>query len=158
MKAVTHIILFFKGDLNLFESCSRYVCLFAYTNSITHESVTVAHFCSMNICGMVSFGGLLSEKLPCLMFGLTFVHCIKVIVPNLSCAKNLIIWECCSCKTFDKFRVSQFVWHFIEINTLSCPRLRERTLMMEENTRPLKVISVSASGPSLCTLSETKAK
>ena len=93
-----------------------------------------------------------------LMFGLTFVHCIKVIVPNLSCAKNLIIWECCSCKTFDKFRVSQFVWHFIEINTLSCPRLRERTLMMEENTRPLKVISVSASGPSLCTLSETKAK
>ena len=93
-----------------------------------------------------------------LMFGLTFVHCIKVIVPNLSCAKNLIIWECCSCKTFDKFRVSQFVWHFIEINTLSCPRLRERTLMMEENTRPLKVISVSASGPSLCTLSETNAK
>ena len=93
-----------------------------------------------------------------LMFGLTFVHCIKVIVPNLSCAKNLIIWECCSCKTFDKFRVSQFVWHFIEINTLSCPRLRESSLMMEENTRPLKVISVSASGPSLCTLSETKAK
>ena len=93
-----------------------------------------------------------------LMFGLTFVHCIKVIVPNLSCAKNLIIWECCSCKTFDKFRVSQFVWHFIQINTLSCPRLRERTLMMEENTRPLKVISVSASGPSLCTLSETNAK
>ena len=93
-----------------------------------------------------------------LMFGLTFVHCIKVIVPNLSCARKLIILECCSCKTLEKFRFSQFVWHFIQINTLSCPRLRERTLMMEENTRPLKVISVSASGPSLCTLSETKAK
>ena len=39
---------------------------FSYTNSITDESVTVAHFCSMNICGMVWFGGLLSEKLPCL--------------------------------------------------------------------------------------------
>ena len=31
------------------------------------------------------------------MFGLTFVHCIKVIVPNLS-ARKLIIWECCRVK------------------------------------------------------------
>ena len=43
-----------------------------------------------------------------LMFGLTFVHCIKVMVPNL------IIWKSYSCKTFDKLHVSQFVWHFIQ--------------------------------------------
>ena len=39
MKAATDIILSLKGDINLVESCSRYVCLFAYTNSITHQSV-----------------------------------------------------------------------------------------------------------------------
>ena len=43
-----------------------------------------------------------------LMFGLTFVHCIKFIVPNL------IIWKSNSCKTFDKLHVSKFVWYFIQ--------------------------------------------
>ena len=72
---------------------------FAYTNSITDESVTVAPFCSMNICGMVSFGGLLSEKLPCCVVYLCICTylCIRI---HISVCVNVHLCICICATTF----------------------------------------------------------
>ena len=60
MKAATDIILSPVENYALV----MYGCLLIQ-NRLHMNLYTVAHLCSMNICGMISFGGLLSEQLPC---------------------------------------------------------------------------------------------
>ena len=63
MKAAT-IIFSPNGGISLIESFFLYVCLLIQI-WLHMNLFTVAHICLMKICCMISFGGLLSEKLPC---------------------------------------------------------------------------------------------
>ena len=56
------IISYLKEDICFVESYALVLYAFCLIQIKLHVNLyTVAHLCSMNICGMISFGGLLSE-------------------------------------------------------------------------------------------------
>ena len=66
MLAANENFLSLKEDISFIESyaLAMYACLLIQIG-LHMNLFIVANLCPMNICGMMSFGGLLSEQLPC---------------------------------------------------------------------------------------------
>ena len=88
MKAAT-IIFSPNGGISLIESFFLYVCLLIQI-WLHMNLFTVAHICLMKICCMISFGGLLSEKLPCFKQARIFSNKTNSLIPQLSLSVQIV--------------------------------------------------------------------
>ena len=90
MKAAT-IIFSPNGGISLIESFFLYVCLLIQI-WLHMNLFTVAHICLMKICCMISFGGLLSEKLPC-SFAFLVLWCILALIHHILAVQKCKDWK-----------------------------------------------------------------